>query len=64
MYIINEIPAIDALPQTKEHYVDTVVGDIEDFQIIDVRMLKDSHSNHDGEYLCQRVTFLWGLGKN
>jgi hypothetical protein len=53
MYIINEILAIDAIPQTKEHmrYVDAVVGNIEDFQIIDVRMLKDNHSNRDGEYL-------------
>jgi hypothetical protein len=57
MYIINDILAIDAIPQTKEHmrYVDAVVGNIEDFQIIDVRMLKDSDSNRDGEYLLNIV---------
>jgi hypothetical protein len=42
MHLINDILAIDAIPQTKElmRYVDAVVGNIEDFQIIDVRMLK------------------------
>jgi hypothetical protein len=57
MYIINEILAIDAIPQTKEHmrYIDAVVGNIEDFHIIDVRMLKDSNSNRDVEYLLNIV---------
>jgi hypothetical protein len=57
MYIINEILAIAAIGQTKEHmrYVDAVVGNIEVFHIIDVRMLKDSQSNTDGEYLLNIV---------
>jgi hypothetical protein len=57
MYVINEILAIDAIPQTKKEmrYVDAVVGKNDDFQIIDVRMLKDNHSNRDGEYLLNIV---------
>ncbi len=57
MYRINDILAIDAIPQTKEdmRYVDAVVGNIEGFRIIDVRMLKGSQSNPDGEYLLNIV---------
>ena len=35
MYIINEILAIDSIPQIKENmrYIDAVVGYIEDFHI-------------------------------
>ncbi len=57
MYLINDILAVDAIPQTKEHmfYVDSVIGNIEDFHIIDVRMLKDSELNSDGEYLLNIV---------
>ncbi|MDP9306412.1 MAG: hypothetical protein M3O68_08735, partial [Thermoproteota archaeon] len=48
---------IDAIPQTKEDmfYVDALVGYIEDFHIIDVRMLKNSQSNPDGDYLLNIV---------
>jgi hypothetical protein len=57
MYLVNEKLAVDAIPQTKKEmrYVDAIIGKNEGFQIIDVRMLKNNHSNSDGEYLLNIV---------
>jgi hypothetical protein len=57
MYIVNGTLAVDAIPQTKKEmrYVDAVIGKKEGFQIIDVRMLRYSHSNRDEEYLLNIV---------
>lgn len=53
MYILNDKLAINAIPQTNEDmfYVDAVVGDIDGFKIVDVRMLKNRHPNPDEEYM-------------
>jgi hypothetical protein len=60
MYLINDALAIDAIPQKKPEmrYVDAVVGNIQDFIIIDVRMLKDDRPNPVQEYMLNiiRVT--------
>ena len=57
MYRINDTLAVDVIPQTKEdmRYVDAVVGNIDGFCIVDIRMLKNSQSNSDGEYLLNIV---------
>ena len=60
MHLINDRLAVEAIPQTKKdmHYVDAVVGNIDDFQIIDVRMLKEDQLNSNDQYLLNiiRVT--------
>lgn len=60
MYIINDRLAVGAIAQTKEDmlYVNAIVGSIKDFQIIDVRMLKERQPNSDGQYILNiiRVT--------
>ncbi len=60
MYLISNGLAVDAIPGKEiiTHYVDTVVGNIDDFIIIDVRVLRNGHPNPDKEYLLNiiRVT--------
>jgi hypothetical protein len=57
MYLINNNLGIDAIVQTMANmrYVDAVVGKIDDFQIVDVRMLKENQKNSDAQYLLNIV---------
>lgn len=60
MYLINDVLAVGSIFQTKPKmlYIDAVIGNINDFKIIDVRMLNNRIPNPVQDYLLNiiRVT--------
>jgi hypothetical protein len=60
MYIINDVLAVDSILQTKTEmrYIDAVIGNVNDFKIVDVRMLNNSKPNPVQDYVLNiiRVT--------
>jgi hypothetical protein len=60
MHIVNDVLAVDSILQTKPdmRYIDAVVGNINEFNIIDIRMLNDSKPNPIQDYVLNiiRVT--------
>ena len=60
MHIINDVLAVDSILQTKTEmrYIDAVIGNINDFNIVDVRMLNNSKPNPVQDYVLNiiRVT--------
>jgi hypothetical protein len=60
MHIINDVLAVDSILQTKTEmrYIDAVIGNVNDFKIVDVRMLNNSKPNPVQDYVLNiiRVT--------
>jgi hypothetical protein len=60
VHLINDVLAVDSIFQTKlkMQYIDAVIGTIDDFKIIDVRMLNNSGPNPVQDYMLNiiRVT--------
>jgi hypothetical protein len=52
MYLINDVLAVGSIFQTKPKmlYIDAVIGNINDFKIIDVRMLNNRTPNPIQDY--------------
>ena len=52
MYLINDVLAVGSIFQTKPKmlYIDSVIGNINDFKIIDVRMLNNRTPNPIQDY--------------
>ena len=44
MYLVNDVLAVGSILQTKPEmmYIDAITGNINDFNIVDVRMLNNS----------------------
>jgi hypothetical protein len=60
MYLINDVLAVGSIFQTKPKmlYIDAVIGNIDDFNIVDVRMLNNHTPNPVQDYMLNiiRVT--------
>jgi hypothetical protein len=60
MQLINDVIAVDSITQAKPEmrYIDAIIGYINDFNIIDVRMLNNSKPNNIQDYMLNiiRVT--------
>jgi hypothetical protein len=60
MYLINNVLAVGSIFQTKPKmlYIDAIIGNIDDFNIVDVRMLNNHTPNPVQDYMLNiiRVT--------
>jgi hypothetical protein len=57
MYLINDVLAIGSILQTKPEmrYIDAVIGNNNDFNIVDVRMLSNSKPNPVQDYVLNMI---------
>jgi hypothetical protein len=64
MNIINDILAVGSILQTKTEmrYIGSIIGNIHDFNIVDVRMLNNSKTNPVQDYVLNIMShFLVGV---
>lgn len=62
MYLINDVLAIGAILQTKPEmqYIDAVIGNNNDFNIVDVRMSSNSKPNPVQDYVLNMIRVISG----
>ena len=65
MNIISDVLAVGSILQTKTEmrYIDAIIGNIDDFNIVDVRMLNNSKPNPVQDYVTKyyKSDFLVGV---